>query len=73
MELFLYIVCCTVALIVLQSPDMLQRLADNVNRTMKHALEAEEKVPLEEVTDFNEASNTERIDNREGEGEGEKL
>ena len=36
---------------------MLQYLADNVNRTMKHALEVEEKVPLEEVTDFNEARN----------------
>ena len=35
---------------------MLQCLADNVDRTMRHALEAEEKIPLSEVTDFEEAS-----------------
>lgn len=35
---------------------MLQCLADNVDRTMRHALEAEEKIPLSEVIDFEEAS-----------------
>lgn len=35
---------------------MLQTLVDNVHRTIRHALEIEESVPLEEVTDFNEAS-----------------
>lgn len=33
---------------------MLQCLADNVHRTMTHALEMEEKIPLEQVSDFEE-------------------
>jgi DNA polymerase epsilon subunit 1 len=36
------------------SVDMLQSLADGVKRTMGHALEIEEKVPLEDVTNFDE-------------------
>ncbi len=31
---------------------MCQHLADNVRRTMTHALEVEEKVPLDQVTNF---------------------
>lgn len=33
---------------------MCQHLADNVRRTMTHALEVEEKVPLDQVTNFDE-------------------
>ena len=33
---------------------MLQKLADKVQKTMKHALVVEEKVPLDEVENFNE-------------------
>ena len=33
---------------------MVQQLMDNVEHTMKHALEVEEKIPLEQVTDFEE-------------------
>ena len=33
---------------------MLQKLADKVQKTMKHALVVEEKVPLDEVQNFNE-------------------
>ena len=34
---------------------MCQHLADNVLRTMTHALEVEEKIPLDQVTNFDEA------------------
>ena len=33
---------------------MLQSLSDNVERTMRHAMEVEEKVPLDQVTNFAE-------------------
>ena len=35
---------------------MVQQLMDNVLHTMRHALEVEEKIPLEQVTDFEEVS-----------------
>ena len=38
----------------LQNPDMCQLLADNVERTMTHAIVNEEKIPLEEVTNLHE-------------------
>eukprot|EP00731_Ephydatia_muelleri_P013540 Em0007g850a len=36
------------------SPEMLKQLADNVERTLQHTIEKEEKVPLEQVTNFRE-------------------
>ncbi len=33
----------------LQNPEMCQHLAGNVSRTMKHAIEVEEKIPLDQV------------------------
>ena len=33
---------------------MCQHLADNVSRTLKHALEVEENTPLDQVTNFDE-------------------
>ena len=33
---------------------MLKQLADNVERTLQHTIEKEEKVPLEQVTNFRE-------------------
>ncbi len=33
---------------------MVQQLIDGVQHTMKHALENEEKIPLEKITDFEE-------------------
>ena len=35
---------------------MVQQLMDSVHHTMRHALEVEEKIPLEQVTDFEEVS-----------------
>ena len=32
-----------------QNPEMCQHLADNVHRTMQHAVEVEEKIPLDQV------------------------
>ena len=32
-----------------QNPEMCQHLADNVQRTMQHAIEVEEKIPLDQV------------------------
>ena len=43
-----------VACSFIQSADMIQQLIDSVEHTMRHALEAEEDVPLEQVTDFDE-------------------
>ena len=32
-----------------QNQEMCQHLADNVHRTMQHAIEVEEKIPLDQV------------------------
>ena len=37
-----------------QVPEAFQTLIDGVERTMKHAIEEEEKVPIEQVTNFAE-------------------
>jgi len=37
-----------------QVPEAFQTLISRVTETMKHALEVEEKVPLDQVTNFNE-------------------
>ena len=34
---------------VSQNQEMCQHLADNVHRTMQHAIEVEEKIPLDQV------------------------
>lgn len=36
------------------NPEMCQHLADNVRRTIQHAIEVEEKTPLDQVTNFDE-------------------
>ena len=35
-------------------PEAFQNLIDQVDETLRHALEEEEKVPLSDVTNFNE-------------------
>jgi len=37
-----------------QVPEAFQNLLDQVDDTLKHALEEEEKVPLSDVTNFDE-------------------
>jgi len=37
-----------------QVPEAFQNLIDQVNETLTHALEEEEKVPLSDVTNFDE-------------------
>ena len=38
----------------MQVPEAFQNLIDGVERTLKHAIEEEEKVPIEQVTNFAE-------------------
>ena len=38
----------------LQVPEAFQELIDKVPKTMKHAIEEEEKIPIETVTNFDE-------------------
>jgi DNA polymerase epsilon subunit 1 len=40
----------------MQVPEAFQMLIDKVERTMKHAIEEEEKVPLDQVTNFKEVN-----------------
>lgn len=40
-----------------QVPEAFQKLIDNVENTMKHAIEEEEKIPLDTVTNFDEVRN----------------
>ena len=40
--------------VVVQVPEAFQNLIDSVERTLKHAIEEEEKVPIEQVTNFAE-------------------
>ena len=44
----------------LQVPEAFQNLIDKVEGTMKFSIEVEEKVPLEQVTNFNEVIIDER-------------
>lgn len=37
-----------------QSTETLTDLMDKVSRTVKHAVEVEEKIPLDQVTNYNE-------------------
>ena len=37
---------------------MIQELTDNVHRTMRHALDVEEKIPVEDVIDFHDVRET---------------
>ena len=46
-------VCC-----FQQVPEAFQKLIDNVEITMRHAIEEEEKIPLETVTNFDEVKIT---------------
>lgn len=39
-------------------PEAFQKLIDNVEITMRHAIEEEEKIPLETVTNFDEVKIT---------------
>lgn len=41
-------------LFLIQVPDAFDTLINAVERTMKHAIEVEEKVPIEQVTNFDE-------------------
>ena len=41
-----------------QVPEAFQKLIDNVEITMRHAIEEEEKIPLETVTNFDEVKIT---------------
>ena len=41
-----------------QVPEAFQKLIDNVEITMRHAIEQEEKIPLETVTNFDEVKIT---------------
>ena len=40
----------------MQVPDVLQELMDGVERTMQRAIEEEENIPIETVTNFDEVS-----------------
>lgn len=40
--------------VVVQVPEAFQMLIEKVDRTMKHAIEVEEKIPMEHVTNFDE-------------------
>ena len=44
--------CSTHLFLLHQNPEMCQLLADNVERTMEHAIVNEEKIPLEQVTNL---------------------
>ena len=39
---------------ICQVPEAFQNLIDNVDRTMRHAIEVEEKIPMDTVTNFEE-------------------
>lgn len=51
--LWIYLALC-VTLLHLQNPAAFDFLMQRVERTMRHAIEEEEKIPLEQVTNFNE-------------------
>lgn len=42
--------------VVWQNPGAFDFLLQRVERTLRHAIEEEEKIPLEQVTNFNEVS-----------------
>ena len=42
--------------LLVQVPEAFQQLMEDVERTMKHAIEEEEKIPLSTVTNFEEVS-----------------
>ena len=52
--MFCLCVHVTVVCMSPQVPEAFQNLIDQVDETLKHALEEEEKVPLSDVTNFNE-------------------
>jgi len=49
-----YVLSCLLNGCPLQVPEAFQNLIDQVDDTLKHALEEEEKVPLSDVMNFNE-------------------
>ena len=45
---------CSHVCVCVQVPEAFQMLIDSVERTMRHAIEEEEKVPFDQVTNFSE-------------------
>jgi len=43
-----------IILSLLQNPDTITDLQQKVHRTIKHAVEVEEKIPLDQVTNYDE-------------------